>query len=104
MKMMEILLTGDSERQQRWQGEWYDEEEIKDMLSSMLKEGTCLQCRYEDHIMILTDRTRAVFDSSGNLLELYNLKTDPEKNVAGTKEGTELEFEMIVLLSKFNME
>lgn len=104
MKVMEILLAGDSAQRETWQREWYDEEEVKEMLSSLLKEGTCLQCRYEDHIMILTDRARAVFDSSGNLLELYDLMKDPKENVAGSKEGTELEFEMIVLLSKFNME
>lgn len=99
MKVMEILLEETGERQEKW----YDDEQFGDMLSSLLKEGKCLQCRYGDHIVILTRQARAVFDSSGNMLELYDLGKDAGKNLVGSKEEKELAFEMIVLLSKFNM-
>ena len=61
-------------------------------------------CRYEGNILILSGDAKAVFDESGNMLELYDLKQDAQENLAGRKEAAELEFEMILLLSKFNME
>lgn len=99
MKIMEILLEETGEKREKW----YDDSQLGDMLLSLLKERKCLQCRYENNIMILTKDARAVFDSSGNMLELYDLKEDPKQNLAGRKEAKELAFDMIVLLSKFNM-
>ena len=83
MKIMEISLAVAEEKQDKW----YDEGHFKSMLTSLLEEGRYLQCRYE-----------------GNILILYDLKRDAQKNLAGRKEAAELEFEMILLLSKFNME
>lgn len=100
MKMMEILLAEAEEVKEQW----YDDSRILDKLRGLAEEGAGLQCRYKDRIVILTKDGRAVFDSSGNLLELYDLKADPKKNMAGSQERTDLEFEMILLLSKFNME
>lgn len=100
MKIMEILLAEAGEAKEQW----YDDGRMMDKLRSLAEEGAGLQCRYEDHIVILTKDGRAVFDSSGNLLELYDLKADPKENMAGSRERTDLEFEMILLLSKFNME
>ena len=77
---------------------------FKSLLTSLLEQGRYLQCRYEGNILILSGDAKAVFDESGNMLELYDLKQDAQENLAGRKEAAELEFEMILLLSKFNME
>ena len=100
MKIMEISLAVAEEKQDKW----YDEGHFKSMLTSRLEEGRYLQCRYEGNILILSEDAKAVFDESGNMLEIYDLKRDAQKNLAGRKEAAELEFEMILLLSKFNME
>ena len=99
MKIMEISLAVAEEKQDKW----YDEGHFKSMLTSLLEEGRYLQCRYEGNILILSEDAKAVFDESGNMLELYDLGKDAGKNLVGSKEEKELAFEMIVLLSKFNM-
>ena len=83
-------------------GRWYDDAQFGVRLSALIGDGQCLQCRYGDRILILTKEARAVFDGSGNMLELYDLKANPFKNLAEDREEHELAFNMILLLSRFN--
>lgn len=99
MKIMEILLTDAAVTSDRW----YDDEPFGARLSALIEDGQCLQCRYKDRILILTKEARAVFDGSGNMLELYDLGANPLKNLTEDRGAQELAFNMILLLSRFNM-
>lgn len=81
---------------------WHQDEGFQHLLHEMVDKLGCLQCSYQNHILVCSKTGMAVFDSDGKLIELYNLRKDPLVNVVGTNYGNDLEFEMVLLFSKIN--
>lgn len=81
---------------------WFQDEVINRLLDEMVDKLGCLQCSYQNHILVCSKTGKAVFDLDGKMIELYDLRGNPLVNVMVSDHSKELEFEMVLLFSKIN--
>lgn len=78
-------------------------EKYKDVFQLEMSADQCIQHRNKDNIVVMSNKGKAVFDLNGNLLELFDLRKNPGLNIVNQSGSKDLEFEMVLLFSKFNI-